>query len=150
MKENKKKRKSINMGTSLILVTFVILCLIAFAALSFSSANADLSKTKQTATRNSAYYSAHNISQETQGRIAKELKEQAALSTDENDFYKRLSGLFSDMEINVKRNSNVYTISYINPINDNTCLKTVLSASYNNRSVSCRLISEQSINTEDL
>lgn len=58
MKKQKRKRPGMTVGSSLILVTFVLLCLVAFAALSFVSANADYALSKQTATKTSNYYTA--------------------------------------------------------------------------------------------
>ena len=53
---NKKMTGGINVGTSSILVTFVLLCLVTFAALSFLSANSDYRLSKQTAQRTTDYY----------------------------------------------------------------------------------------------
>lgn len=58
MNENKKKKNGITIGTSLILVTFVLLCLVAFSVLSFASANADYAKSTQTAEHTKDYYAA--------------------------------------------------------------------------------------------
>lgn len=56
--ERKKKKTGIQVGTSLILVAFVLLCLVAFAALSYAQADADYNKSKQAAERTTDYYKA--------------------------------------------------------------------------------------------
>lgn len=56
--KKKKFKLGMNVGSSSILVTFVLLCLVTFAALSFVSANSDNRLAKQTAERISAYYEA--------------------------------------------------------------------------------------------
>ncbi len=58
MSENEQKAPGMNVGTSLILVAFVLLCLVTFSALSYSSARADYGLTKQTAQRKQEYYRA--------------------------------------------------------------------------------------------
>lgn len=58
METQKRKRSGLNVGSSLILVTFILLCLVAFAALSFTSANSDYELSKQTADKTSNYYNA--------------------------------------------------------------------------------------------
>lgn len=49
-----------NIGSSSILLIFIILCLIAFAALSIVSANADTRLSNKVAERTQTYYTAHN------------------------------------------------------------------------------------------
>lgn len=56
----KKKRFGVNVGSSSILVIFVILCLVSFAALSSVSANSDYRLSKKMADRELAYYNACN------------------------------------------------------------------------------------------
>ena len=60
MNPKKVKNQGINVGTSLILVAFVLLCLVAFAALSYSTAESDYQLSEQTLTRKEAYYNACN------------------------------------------------------------------------------------------
>lgn len=57
---NKKREFRVNVGTSSILLIFIILCLIAFATLSIVSANADYRLSRKVADRTSAYYTAAN------------------------------------------------------------------------------------------
>lgn len=63
--ENKKKSfaSGINVGSSSILVTFVLLCLVTFAALSFVSANADNKLALKIADRTKVYYAANNTAE---------------------------------------------------------------------------------------
>lgn len=53
----------VNVGSSSILLIFVILCLISFATLSIVSANADARLSKRVAERTAAYYEACNLAQ---------------------------------------------------------------------------------------
>ena len=61
MKQIKKRSyPPFNMGISLMLVTFLVLCMVIFAALSLSGALKDYRYSKQNALRTSAYYEANN------------------------------------------------------------------------------------------
>lgn len=53
----------INIGTSFMLVIFIILCMVIFAVLSFSGAMKDLSYSERNALRTTAYYTANNEAQ---------------------------------------------------------------------------------------
>lgn len=56
---NKKKSQSVvNIGSSSLLVIFLILCLVIFAVLTLTSANSDYRFSKRIADRNTAYYEA--------------------------------------------------------------------------------------------
>lgn len=66
---NKKKTPFFSAGISLILLVFILLCLLTFAVLSLTSANADLRLSKKTAERISEYYAAESAA----GRILKDI-----------------------------------------------------------------------------
>lgn len=53
-----------HVGTSSILLIFIVLCLVSFAGLSLVSANADYTLTAKIASRTSSYYSASNKAQD--------------------------------------------------------------------------------------
>lgn len=57
---SKQREFRVNVGTSSLLLIFIILCLVAFATLSIVSANADYKLSKKVADRTSAYYEAAN------------------------------------------------------------------------------------------
>jgi Na+-transporting methylmalonyl-CoA/oxaloacetate decarboxylase gamma subunit len=63
--EEKKSRFSVpHMGASLLLVTFLILCLLMFATLSVTSARSNYLLAERSAQRQADYYSAVNAAQE--------------------------------------------------------------------------------------
>lgn len=70
---NKKKGFGINVGSSSILLIFVILCMVSFATLSIASANADYKLGKRVITRTSAYYEACNTAEKSIAEIDKTL-----------------------------------------------------------------------------
>ena len=63
-RENETSRP-VNIGTSLFLLVFLILCLFTFAAISLASAHADLVSAEDTATRTADWYAACNTAEQT-------------------------------------------------------------------------------------
>lgn len=66
---NKKSHAVLSIGTSSVLVVFILLSLVTFATLSIVSANADYILTRKTADRVSDYYEANNAAEATLSRI---------------------------------------------------------------------------------
>ena len=64
MKTKKNSHPPINIGTSFLLVIFIVLCMVIFAALSLSSALKDYEYSKKSAQRTNAYYEACNQAEE--------------------------------------------------------------------------------------
>ena len=64
MKTKKSSYAPMNIGISLMLVVFIILCMVIFAVLSLSSAQKDYQYSIQTAKRTAAYYEACNRAEE--------------------------------------------------------------------------------------
>lgn len=77
----------VNVGSSSILLIFVILCLISFATLSIVSANADAKLSRRVAERTAAYYEACNQAQEDIASIDRTLAAVYADSFDEDEYF---------------------------------------------------------------
>ena len=86
---NKKKKQffGMNIGSASMLLIFVILCLVSFAALSIVSANADRRLSSKVAERTTAYYEACNSAQESLAGIDKVLKAQYTASADAEEYF---------------------------------------------------------------
>lgn len=87
MNNKKKQFFGMNIGSASMVLIFVILCLISFAALSIVSANADRRLSCKIADRTAAYYEACNSAQESLAGIDKVLKEQYAASADADEYF---------------------------------------------------------------
>ena len=85
----KQNSVHINIGSSSILLVFVILCLIAFATLSIVSANADAKLSNKVAERTTAYYEAHNEAIATIATVHQELVLIYSQAEDEADYFNR-------------------------------------------------------------
>ncbi len=72
MREKKSSYPPINIGTSFMLVIFILLCMVIFAVLSLSSALKDYDYSKQKADHTKAYYEACNEAEEIYAKIETE------------------------------------------------------------------------------
>lgn len=77
----------INVGSSSILLIFVILCLVSFATLSIVSANADAKLSRRVVERTTAYYEACNRAQTDIASMDNTLKAVYADSFDEDEYF---------------------------------------------------------------
>ena len=69
MKTKKSSYPPINIGTSFLLVIFIVLCMVIFSAFSLSSASKDYEYSKKNAARTQAYYEACNQAEEIRAQI---------------------------------------------------------------------------------
>lgn len=72
---SKRKYSTINIGSSSMLVVFIILCLVTFSVLSVASANNDRKYSEKIADRTTAYYEASNKAEELLSQIDDKLKQ---------------------------------------------------------------------------
>lgn len=85
---NKKKQFSgMNIGSASMLLIFVILCMVSFAALTIVSANADRRLSRRIADRTTAYYDACNSAQESLAGIDQVLSRQYGISADAEEYF---------------------------------------------------------------
>lgn len=85
----RKSRRSfgVNVGSSSILLIFVVLCLVAFAVLSIVSAQVDYNLSKKLAERSSKYYEACNEAEEFLANLESSLENVMASSTNEAEYF---------------------------------------------------------------
>ena len=95
---DKKHSGGINIGTSSILVTFVLLALVTFAALSYMSARSDYVLSKEAAERTASYYEANRMAEIYLANIEALLSKHARASEGEKEYYDGIEKLFSDNE----------------------------------------------------
>lgn len=128
---NKKMTGGINVGTSSILVTFVLLCLVTFAALSFLSANSDYRLSLQTAKRTTEYYEANRYAELYMANIEGQLSKHYERSGSEKDYYQGIEKLFADNEmITVNTETSPATLTYDVPVSDTQNLHVCLAVAY--------------------
>lgn len=134
MKKRQKRQPGINVGTSLILVSFVLLCLVAFAALSYSSAFSDYQLSKQTSDHKKQYYDACNQAEEHLKEIHQILLATLEQSKDEATYQKALLTAFPESpdqpKDTITQTENGTNLSFSIPVNDSQMLKVSLSLPY--------------------
>lgn len=126
METKKRKRTGLNVGTSLILVTFVLLCLVAFAALSFTTANSDYELSKQTADKTTAYYEAVNIAEEQLADIDRALTDLATHTSDDDAYKEAVIKQYTDSSYSFEDMDGILKLSFTVPINTNMSLDVEL------------------------
>ena len=94
----KKHSGGINIGTSSILVTFVLLALVTFAALSYISARSDWVLSKEAADRTASYYDANRMAEIYLANIEALLSKQLDSSKSEKEYIDGIDALFADNE----------------------------------------------------
>ena len=114
MNRNKKFASGVNVGSSSILVTFVLLCLITFAALSFVSANSDYLLSKQVADRTTRYYEAAQVADVYVSNIKSQVKKCIETCESEDDFYTKLNNEFlNNQTVNYEKNDDIISFSIV-------------------------------------
>lgn len=116
MDNSKRQAPFVNIGSSLLLVVFLALCLITFATLSLSSARSDESFSKRMADHKAEYYQASSQ--------AEDLLAQIDLLLEETD-WKALD--FGKIDPNIHYEPDNATVSYQVPINEKQTLDVVLA-----------------------
>lgn len=125
----KKKQPVVTMGTSSILVIFIILCLVTFALLSLASAKADHTYASKIAERTSEYYAACNAGEELLSQIQLALSEVPAERAETyyqeaGEALERIEGIQVDSD----SASRVPVITFQLPVNEDFILDCELEA----------------------
>lgn len=128
---DRKQSGGMNIGTSSILVTFVLLCLVTFSALSYMSARSDYKLSEQTAQRTAEYYDANRMAEIYMANIQEMLEKHAASCGNEDEYLSGIDKVFGENEnIIIESADGKVLINYNVRINDAQNLDVVLSAHY--------------------
>ncbi len=131
---NKKVHGGVNVGTSSVLVSFVLLCMVSFAALTYISAHSDYNLSKQTARRTTEYYEANRLAELYMANVEGLLSKRARACTNAGDYYSSIPALFEDNDLFIVSEEairdNPVTISYTVLMNDALQLNVTLKAHY--------------------
>ncbi len=92
----KKHSGGINIGTSSILVTFVLLALVTFAALSYMSARSDYVLSKEAADRTASYYDANRMAEIYLANVEALLSKHLSSCDSESAYIDGVDALFAD------------------------------------------------------
>lgn len=120
-----------NFGFSSILLSFVMICILTFSALSLISANSDYRLSRKIEQNNSAYYTAEKDAYLTLAAIDSALAAAYDTSPDEDSYYKLAAQTIPSVcGQELVRTDSDYTVTYTTPIGDDQTLCISLSIRY--------------------
>ena len=131
---DRKHSGGINIGTSSILVTFVLLALVTFAALSYMSARSDYVLSKEAADRTASYYDANRMAEIYLANIEALLSKHKSRCDGEKEYIEGVNDLFADNEkIEVSDGEDgSKKLSYVIAVTNGQNLSVVLTVHYPN------------------
>ena len=129
---DRKHSGGINIGTSSILVTFVLLALVTFAALSYMSARSDYVLSKEAADRTASYYDANRMAEIYLANIEALLSKHKSRCDGEKEYIEGVNDLFADNEkIEVSAGEDgSKKLSYVIAVTNGQNLSVVLTVHY--------------------
>ena len=129
---DRKHSGGINIGTSSILVTFVLLALVTFAALSYMSARSDYVLSKEAADRTASYYDANRMAEIYLANIEALLSKHKSRCDGEKEYIEDVNDLFADNEkIEVSDGEDgSKKLSYVIAVTNGQNLSVVLTVHY--------------------
>lgn len=132
MHKDNRQSPFINIGSSLLLVIFLILCLVTFATLSLSSTQSDYSFSVRAAERRTQYYQACNTAEDVLAQIDEILIKTADTSDrsrnwmEDLDFTQMNGEEFSAVESDIVLDIDDASLSYQVPVNEKQALEVKL------------------------
>lgn len=133
METKKKSAPFVNIGSSLLLVIFLILCLVTFATLSLTSAQSNYNFSEKLANRKTDYYSASNQAERILDRIDNVLADTYAdtsaayFSAAERRLTEiKFTGAEEDASLEMNFSTEVPTVAYTVPVNEKQALSVIL------------------------
>ena len=129
---DRKHSGGINIGTSSILVTFVLLALVTFAALSYMSARSDYVLSKEAADRTASYYDANRMAEIYLANIEALLSKHKSRCDGEKEYIEGVNDLFADnekIEVSDGEDSSK-KLSYVIAVTNGQNLSVVLTVHY--------------------
>lgn len=131
MKKDKQQSSFVNIGSSSLLVIFLILCLATFAILSLSSAQSDYSFSQRLAKHRTEYYEASSRAERIVGEIDRILAQTAAGTNDTAAYMQAaataLNGIeIDDITVSCRAENEETTVSYQIPSGSSQALQVSL------------------------
>ncbi len=129
MTQEKEQRGFSNFGFSTILLSFVMICVVTFSALSLVTAHSDYKLSKKVAKRSVDYYSAEERAYDKLYAIQQLLIDSYTATADQAGYYESVALALSTYG-ELTQSSDSYTLSYEEPIADDQYLVVTLSILY--------------------
>lgn len=150
---NKKNYTGLNVGSSSILVVFILLCLVTFSILSMVSANADYRLSRKVADRTDAYYKASNEAQEIFAAIDAVLQNHYSSGISDEDFLAALTEDLTDYDtLAITSAQGQIDLDYTIPFTETQSLHVALNVPYpstQEQNAVCRIVAWQVESSSD-
>lgn len=122
-KKNSQRSLGVHVGSSLILVTFVLICLVAFAALSYSSALSDYRLSMQTSERNQERNQAFTNAEYKLQALNHELQCLSSTTSSATEYYNEVNAYCKTQNfLQYTEKNNLPTVSFMEEINEQEVL----------------------------
>lgn len=137
MQKDNKPEPFVNIGSSLLMVIFLILCLVTFATLSLTSARSDYSFSERVAERRTQYYQACNTAEDVLAQIDEILVNTVNSSNhsqnwmNELDFTQIDGKEFLEAGLDIDLDIKSASLSYQIPVNEKQALEVRLALTDN-------------------
>lgn len=129
MTHKKEQRGFSNFGFSTILLSFVMICVVTFSALSLVTAHSDYKLSKKVAKRSTDYYTAEERAYDKLTAIQQILIDSYTATADQTSYYESVALALSSYG-ELMKVTDSYTLSYEEPIADDQYLAVTLSILY--------------------
>jgi len=129
MRKQREARSFFNFGFTTILLSFVMICVVIFSALSLITANADYTLSKKVAEKTQKYYEAEKLAYEKLVSIDQLLLNTYQNSNNEYEYYSKLEKTMLNYGT-ITINDGQYYLSFTETISDQQHLSIVLSLPY--------------------
>lgn len=129
MTVKKETRGFSNFGFSSILLSFVMICVVTFSALSLVSANSDYKLSRKVAEKNQLYYEAQEKATEKLVAVEQLLMDCYLNAPDESKYYSHAENALAKYGV-MENTTSGYYLSLEEPISDNNTLSIKISIHY--------------------
>ena len=126
MKEKKTSYPPIIIGTSFMLVLFIILCMVVFAILSLSTTMKDFHYSSKTAERTTDYYNANNTAEEVLMQI-----DSILIDNNTSDKIKEALLKINGLSVTAIEGTSDFTVEYAVSMNETKILQVILTTQIN-------------------
>lgn len=128
---NKNKFPVANIGSVSLLMIFIVLCMVTFAALALSTASANYRSAKRLSEHTTEYYNAYSLAEEKLAAIDKILADSYQNSSDSQTYYHLAKASASEIKgITVSEEDSDTLISYQTNINNTQAISVRLRILY--------------------
>lgn len=126
-----------NIGSVTLMMIFIVLCMVSFAALSLSTAASDYQASQKSAKHVKEYYHASNQAEETLASIDMTLSDDYQHTTDMASYFSLVRSDYADTpDFTLTEDNGKLVISYQTPLNNKQALTTSLQVQYPSKGAS--------------